>query len=76
MHQAYGKKFEQVLLHIKTDHNEFERRLISKPGTFVPSKHEDFVQRMSRYCEQVLKDEEPDDADVMKTQINQVEKCI
>lgn len=69
---VYGSKFKELLLFIKTDHNEWERKMSGKNSN--PSKYNDFVDKMHNYANNDLKKLNRDDSSIVIQQIDQIEK--
>ena len=70
--KAYGDKFKQILIYLKTDYNEWERKMLGTNDN--PSKHNDFVAKMFFYADNDLKKINNEDCSIMKQQIDQIEK--
>ena len=70
----YKEKFKQLLLFIKTDFNEWERKMSGKEVN--KNKFDDFCAKMHRYSETELKKINKEDCAIVNAQIDQIEKCI
>ena len=71
--KIYNEKFKQLMLFIKTDFNEWERKMWGNAGS--KSKNNDFWAKMHKFWEVDLKKFNKDDWSIVNAQIDQIEKC-